>query len=209
MPRTISLSGLGEVRMAPDMAVVTVGVLSQAAMADEALAANTQAMNSVFEALKAGGIENRDIQTSNFMVQPRYDYNQNGQAPKLVGYDVSNSVSISVRKLDRLGSLLDTLVKAGSNQINGINFQVAEPDAALDEARRRAVADAMRKAETYATAAKIKLGPILSLSEGVNYQPPIPMEMKAIRSDGMAPPVPIAQGEQTLSVNTSITWEIQ
>uniref|UniRef100_UPI003593DF63 SIMPL domain-containing protein n=1 Tax=Aestuariivirga sp. TaxID=2650926 RepID=UPI003593DF63 len=170
MPRVISLSGHGEVRIVPDMASVNAGVMSQAATAGEALTANTAAMNAIFAALKEAGIEAKDIQTSNFMVQPRYDYNNNnGQAPRLVGYDVSNTVSVTVRKLDQLGTLLDTLVKAGSNQINGVFFQVSEPEAALDEARKRAAADATRKANLYAATMGLTLGPVVSISEGGGY----------------------------------------
>ena len=93
MPRTISLSGHGEVRLAPDTAIVNLGVASQAPAAKDALAANTTAMQSVFAALKAAGIEDKDVQTSNFMVQPRYNF-QDGKAPELVGYDVSNNVTV-------------------------------------------------------------------------------------------------------------------
>ena len=102
--RSISLSGHGEVRMAPDLAIVTVGVMSSAATAREALDANTKAMEGVMASLTAAGIEARDIQTSNFSVNPRYDYGQNfssiaPQPPKVIGYDVSNNVSVTMRKL--------------------------------------------------------------------------------------------------------------
>lgn len=144
MPRTLSLSGSGEVKSAPDMASVTSGVVTQGATAAEALSANTKAMTALFDGLKTSGIAEKDIQTSNFSVQPRYDYNNNnGGAPKLVGYDVSNNVTVTVRKIADLGGLLDTLVKAGSNQINSIGFSdVSQPEAWMDEARRRATADA-------------------------------------------------------------------
>jgi uncharacterized protein len=209
MPRTISLVGHGEFKLPPDMAVVTVGVLSPGTTAAEALSANTESMSALFAALKAAGIAERDIQTSNFMVQPRYDYNQNTQPPKLVGYDVSNNVTVTVRKVNALGGLLDTLVKAGSNQINGVMFDISKRDAALDEARRLATQDAARKASLYAQAMKLGLGPVLSISEGVSYEPPIPLRMKAERANGMSADVPIAGGEQTLSVDVNITWEIR
>jgi uncharacterized protein YggE len=209
MPRSITLTGHGEVRQAPDLAVVNVGVMQQGSTAEEALAENTKAMNAVMAALKSAAIEARDIQTSNFMVSPRYDYNNNTQPPKLVGYDVSNNVSVTVRKIDQLGGLLDTLVKAGSNQINGVQFDVSRPDAALDNARKSAAADATRKAKVYAEAMSVGLGPVLSISEGVNSFPPVPMRMKTMRGAEMASDVPIAAGEQVLSVDVSITWEIK
>ena len=209
MPRLISLSGHGEMRMAPDMAFVTTGVLSQGVTAAEALAANTAAMNALFAALTGAGIAEKDVQTSNFFVQPRYNF-QDGKAPELIGYDVSNTVTVIVRKIGDLGPLLDKVVQAGSNQINGIGFDVSKPDAALDEARKLATADATRKAKIYADAMGVSLGRVMSISEGVNYQPPMPMARgKVMMADAAAAPVPVAAGEQTLSVDVNITWEIQ
>jgi uncharacterized protein YggE len=209
MPRLISLSGNGEVRRAPDIAFVTTGVLSQGATAAEALAANTSAMNALFAALKDAGIADKDVQTSNFMVQPRYNFQEN-KAPELVGYDVSNNVTITVRKIADLGSMLDKVVQAGSNQINGIGFDVSEPSASLDEARKLATEDATRKAKIYAEAMGVTLGPVMSISEGVSYQPPMPMARgKVMMADAAAAPVPVAAGEQRLSVDVNITWEIK
>lgn len=210
MPRTISLSGHGEVKAAPDMAIVTTGVSTQAATAADALAANTTAMTALFAALKAAGIAEKDMQTSNFMIQPRYDYNDGKQPPLLVGYDVSNNVTVTVRQVDGLGALLDTVIKAGSNQINGISFDVSKPTEALDEARRLAAADATRKAKLYAETMGVTLGPVLSISEGVSYQPPVPMlRTAAAPMADAARPVPVAAGEQTLAMDVNITWEIQ
>lgn len=209
MPRLISLSGNGEVRRAPDIAFVTTGVLSQGATAAEALAANTSAMNALFAALNDAGIAEKDVQTSNFMVQPRYNF-QDNKAPELVGYDVSNNVTITVRKIGDLGALLDKVVQAGSNQINGIGFDVSEPSASLDEARKLATEDATRKAKIYAEAMGVTLGPVMSISEGVSYQPPMPMARgKVMMADAAAAPVPVAAGEQRLSVDVNITWEIK
>ncbi len=209
MPRTIALSGHGEIRMAPDMASINVGVLSQSVTAAEALAANTAAMNEVFAALKAAGIAEKDVQTSNFMVQPRYDYNQNNVPPKLIGYDVSNAVTITVRKIETLGAILDKMVQSGSNTVNGIQFGISKPQAAEDEARKLALADARHKAELYAGAGKLKLGNILSLSEGGAYQPPVPIQSKMMRGEAMASDVPIAAGEQALSIDVNVVWEIE
>jgi uncharacterized protein len=209
MPRLISLSGHGEVRRAPDTAFVITGVLSQGATAAEALAANTKSMNALFAALKEAGIADKDVQTSNFAVMPRYNF-QEGKAPELVGYDVSNTVTVTTRKIGDLGALLDKVVQAGSNQINGIGFEVSEPAAALDEARKLATADATRKAKIYAEAMGVSLGPVMSISEGGNVPPPMPMARgKVMMADAAAAPVPVAAGEQTLSVDVNITWEIR
>ncbi|MGE4247944.1 MAG: SIMPL domain-containing protein [Parvibaculaceae bacterium] len=209
MPRLLSLNGHGEVKAKPDMAVVNVGVLTQAQTAREALTQNTQAMEKVFASLKASGIEAKDIQTSNFMVNPRYQYDQNNaQPPRVIGYDVSNTVTVSVRKLDTLGAVLDTVVSEGSNQINGVMFAIADDEKLKDEARKLAVADAERKAKLYAETTRISLGQIMSLSEG-NYQPPQPVYYgKAVRADS-AQSVPIAEGEQTVAIDVNIAWEIK
>jgi uncharacterized protein YggE len=207
--RTISLIGHGEVHLAPDLAIVTMGVMSSAATAREALDANTKAMQAVMAALTGAAIEARDIQTSNFMVNPRYDYGQNNtQPPKVIGYDVSNNVTVTVRKLESLGAVLDTVVSAGSNQINGVIFQVSKPEAAADEARKLAVADAQRKAKVYAEAGGLDLGSVISVSEGGGYQPPVPM-FKSARAEGISADVPIAQGEQTIAIDVNFTWEIK
>ena len=204
----ITISGQGEVRAVPDLAVVSIGVTSQAPTAREALDANTKAMNSLFDTLKKAGIDNKDLATSNFSVGPRYDYGNNTAPPKVVGYDVNNMVTVTVRKIDDLGELLDVAVSSGSNTINGISFSVAKPEAMLDEARKAAVADARRKAEIYAAAGGFKLGNIVSLSEGVNMPQPMPYMTKAARAEDAAT-VPIAQGEQSLTVDVSITYEIK
>ncbi len=207
--RSISLSGHGEVRLAPDLAIVTVGVMSSAATAREALDGNTKSMATIMAALKDAQIEMRDIQTSNFMVNPRYDYSQNNaQPPKVVAYDVSNNVTVTVRKLESLGVVLDQVVSSGSNQINGVMFQVSKPEAATDEARKLAVADARRKADIYAAASGVTLGQIMSLSEGGGYQPPVPV-FKSMRAESVSADVPISQGEQAIAVDVNITWEIK
>ena len=208
LPPNMSLSGHGEVRMAPDMAMVTAGVLSQANTAAAALAANTTAMQAVIAALKEAGIAAKDIQTTNFTVQPRYDYGNGNQAPRLLGYDVTNSVTVTMRKIEGLGGVLDRLVTAGSNQITGISFQVGRPEAALDEARKLAVGDAAHKAAIYAAAGKVNLGAILSISEAGGYQPPVPMQAKMVRADG-AGAVPVAEGEQLISADVNIVWQIK
>jgi uncharacterized protein YggE len=210
MQRTITLSGHGETRTAPDMAFVTSGVVSQGATAAEALAANTQTMNGLFAALKDAGIAEKDIQTSNFSVQPRYDFGNGTAPPKLTGYEVSNLVTITVRQLAGLGPLLDRLVSSGSNQIQGIGFQVSQPDAALDAARQLAAADATRKAKVYAAAMGVDLGKVVSISEGF-AQPPQPPLLRAgpMMADAAAAPVPVAAGEQSMSVDVTVTWEIR
>jgi uncharacterized protein len=205
--RNVTVSGQGEVRVVPDTATITIGVASTAASAREALDANTKAMNGLMDVLQKAGIDARDIATSNFSVGPRYDYNNQTQPPKVLGYDVNNSVTVVVRKLDDLGGLLDVAVSNGSNQINGVSFSVSKPEAALDEARKLAVVDARRKAEIYAAAGNFKLGDVLSVSEGVNAPPPVLYQTRAGRAQDSD--VPIAQGEQALAVNVTVQYEIR
>jgi uncharacterized protein len=128
--------------------------------------------------------------------------------PKIVGYDVNNMVTITVRKIDDLGELLDVAVSTGSNSINGVSFSVSKPEAMLNDARKAAVADARAKAEVYAAAGGLTLGNIVTLNEGTAYQPPMPYMAKSARAES-ADAVPIAQGEQALSIDVSVTYEIK
>ncbi len=210
MNRLISLTGHGEVRAVPDMAVINMGVVSSAETARAALDANTKAMTELMANLKAASIDDKDISTSNFSVNPRLDYGQNGgQVPKLVGYDVTNSVTVIVHKIDGLGALLDKAVSSGSNQINGISFSVSKPDDAMDEARKLAVKDATHKAQIYAGAASINLGNIMSISESGGVSEPQVMFSRAKAMSADSAPVPIAQGSQVISVDVNISWELK
>ncbi len=207
--RTISISGHGEVKTVPDMAIVTLGTLSQADTAKAALDENSKNMENLFAMLKAAGIAEKDMQTSNFSVGPRYDYgNNNGQAPKLVGYDVSNNVTVIVHKIADLGSVLDKAVSAGSNQINGIAFSVADQQASQDKARELAVKDALRKAQLMAGAANVHLGDVMQISESGSYAPQ-PVPMRAMAMDAAAKSVPVAAGEVGIGADVSVVWELK
>jgi uncharacterized protein len=210
MNRLISLTGHGEVRAVPDMAVINMGVVSSAETARAALDANTKAMTDLMANLKAANINDKDVSTSNFSVNPRLDYGSNGgQVPKLVGYDVTNTVTVIIHKIDGLGALLDKAVSSGSNQINGISFSVSNPDAAMDEARKLAVKDATHKAQIYAGAASINLGNIMSVSESSGMAEPQVMFGRAKAMAADSAPVPIAQGSQVISVDVNVSWEIK
>ncbi|WP_271198936.1 SIMPL domain-containing protein [Methylopila turkensis] len=207
-PATISVTGEGSVSVAPDLAVVTSGVVTRAPTAAAALKANAAAMTKVIGALKAAKIEDRDVGTSGVSVQPQYDYGEN-RAPKLSGYEVRNTVTIRARDLDALGGLLDSLVESGSNQIEGLVFDVSDRDKRLDEARRAAVKDARRKAELYAEGLQVTLGEPLTVEErrSPEASPPTPVFMRAKAMDA-APSTPIARGEQELRAEVSVRWAI-
>ncbi|MFD1704054.1 SIMPL domain-containing protein [Methylopila henanensis] len=207
-PATISVTGEGSVSVAPDLAVVTSGVVTRAPTAAAALKANAAAMTKVIAALKAAKIEDRDVGTSGVSVQPQYDYGEN-RAPKLSGYEVRNTVTIRARDLDALGGLLDSLVESGSNQIEGLAFDVSDKDKRLDEARRAAVKDARRKAELYAEGLQVTLGEPLTVEERGSPEaaPPAPVFMRAKAMDS-AQSTPIARGEQELRAVVSVRWSI-
>jgi len=204
-PRGLTLTGTGEVRARPDLAVVRVGVVTQDATARAALDDNNEAMRAVMAALQDRGIAERDMQTSQFTVQPRYRHDQSGEAPpRIDGYEVSNQLTVTVRDLEALGPVLDQAVSVGSNQILGVEFDLADPEPRRDEARRLAVADAVRKANVYAEAADVELGSIRAMTEQSRFDPPQPYQ----RMEMAQGQVPIAEGEQVVAVEVTISWDI-
>ena len=132
---TVSISATGVVEKEPDIAVMTTGVQTEGKTAAEAIAENARQMASVFRAVEAAGIAKKDMQTSNFSLQPRYDYSNRGSPPRLTGYMATNQLSVTVRELDDLGETMDALVSAGSNQFNGLRFALDDPSDAKDDAR--------------------------------------------------------------------------
>jgi uncharacterized protein YggE len=205
--RSLTISASGTVSAVPDRVLITLGVMSEAATAREALDANTAALRKVIDTLKGEGLGDRDVQTSDFSVGPRYEYTQDGKPPKLVGYQVSNTVNIRVTDIAKLGTILDKAVGEGSNQIHGIRFEVSDADVRLDEARKTAVANARRMAELYATAAGASLGQVLKIEEAAYNPGPIPMMRQTAAAE--AAPVPIEAGEQTLQVMVTITYALE
>jgi uncharacterized protein YggE len=203
--RTITVSATGSVAVAPDQARITSGVTAEGATAREALTANSTAMQKVIGELKSGGIDAKDIQTSSFRVEPRYTRPEEGQAPKIDGYSVTNEVQVLVRDLDKLGDILDRLVTAGANQSSGLSFEVSKAETALDEARKEAVANARRRADLYAAAAGAGVGEVLTITEG-DASPPRPVFARAMKA---AAAVPIERGTETLEANVTITWALK
>jgi len=203
-PAAISVTGEATVSVPPDLAQIDAGVTTEAKTAREASDANNAAMGKVLLALKGAGIEEKDFQTSRLSLQPQSAPNRTGPSA-IVGYRASNRVTIRLRDVTKVANVIDTLVGAGANEIGGINFMVSQASKLLDEARERAVADARRKAEIYAKAAGVTLGAPLSISEEGNAAP-IPYRRMAV---GMAATAPVAQGEETLQVNVSVSWAIK
>jgi uncharacterized protein len=211
LPPSVSVTGEGHAFAKPDQAQISMGVVSDAKTAAVALKTNTDKMNSLMSTLKSKGIAEKDILTSNFSVNPQYRYdNINGQQrPSIVGYQVSNEVHVKIRNLPTLGDILDAVITAGANNVNGISFSLAEPDSVLDQARQKAMADAKRKAELYAGAAGVKVGRVLYITESSGtIQPPRPMMMMAARAE-MAQSVPISAGEQESTAAITVVYAIE
>jgi uncharacterized protein YggE len=201
---TISVTGEAQLSVPPDLAQIDGGVTTEARTAREASEANNAAMGKVLLALKAAGIDEKDFQTSRLSLQPQYAPNRSGPNA-VVGYRASNRVSIKLRDVTKVASVIDTLVAAGANELGGINFTVSAASKLLDEAREQAIADARRKAEIYAKAAGVSLGSPVSISEGGSPGPTPFRKMAA----GMAASAPVAQGEETLQVTVSVSWAIK
>jgi uncharacterized protein YggE len=204
----LAVTGEAIVTVTPDMAVVSVGVVTQAPRAAEALAQNSKATSAVVAAVKESGIEPRDIETSQIALRPQYSYPPQGarEAPKLSAYEASNNVSIRVRDLGRLGALLDRLVVAGANQVRGIELTLAKPEPLRDEARSAAVKDAIRKAGILAEAAGLRIVRILAIREEAR-DPPRPMMRMAADAAARAP-VPVEAGELEVQGRVAAEFEI-
>jgi uncharacterized protein YggE len=204
-PAMISVTGEGTISAPPDMAQVEGGFTSEAKTARAASEANDVAMGKVFLALKSAGIDAKDYQTSRLSLQPQSAANHSGPAA-IISYRASNRLTIQVRDVTKVASVIDMLVGAGANDIGGIDFIVSGASKLLDQAREQAVEDARRKAEIYAKAAGVTLGAPLSISEGGGS--PMPMQFRA-KAMVVAPSTPVAQGEETLSVTVSVSWAIK
>ncbi len=209
---TIMVSGEGEATVAPDMAVISLAVVRDAETAAEALSANSAAMAEVLADLKGQGIADKDLQTTDFSIQPKYkqETRTDGtyEAPVIVGYAVSNGLTVRVRDLSKLGAIIDRSVKLGVNQGGGISFTNDDPEATVEAARKQAVEKAAAKAKTLTEAAGVKLGRIVEISE--NFARPMPQMYAAAPMAKMADEsVPIASGENLYTVTVNITYAIE
>ena len=206
--RQITVSGLGEVHAVPDKASLTAGVISLGNTAVQALAQNTSDMQGLFNALKSLGIAEKDIQTSNFSVSPRFGrYDKNDLPPKIVGYQVSNSVTVILRNMDNLGQALDSFVTAGANNLGGVQFSFSDPSSLQTKARIAAIKDAKARAKLYAETAGASLGQVLIIQESAASRPmPVMARMASFTEDSS---VPIAAGEGTISAGVTVTFALE
>ncbi|MDZ4762824.1 MAG: SIMPL domain-containing protein [Alphaproteobacteria bacterium] len=204
---TITLTGRGTVDHAPDIAMISLGVQVEAETASAAMTQQAEKMNGVLAAVKASGVADRDMQTSNLSLNPVYDY-PNNQRPRLRAYAASNQLTIKVRDLANLGRTLDAVVKAGGNTINGVSFGIDKPEAFQNEARVSAIKDAATRAELYAQAVGYRVKRIVTVTENEYYAPPMPMMMNQRMEMDAANATPVAAGEVSLTATVSVMFEL-
>jgi uncharacterized protein len=203
---TLSLSAEGEVRVQPDLAVIALGVRTEGPTAAEALSRNRDRMSPTVAALQAQGVAQADIQTANLSLDPQYF--DDGKSPRrLTGYQASNTVSVRLHDMARVGPVVDALVAAGANQIDSIGFQLADPQPAEDAARREAFKALQAKADLYAQATGYRLQRLVRLSEGGGgFQPRV---MAAdVMAFGARKATPVEPGELTVRISVSGLYEL-
>ena len=205
----LDINATGEVSRVPDVAIISAGVVSRSPTATAALQDTANRMDRVLGALKRAGVAERDIQTSSVNLSAEYRYPEN-QAPQLVGYSATNSVTIRFRDIRSSGKILDALVGEGANQISGPNLVVDKPEAALDEARAKAIAIGRARADLYARSLNMRVVRVVAVNEsGGGYPVPPPMPMYARAEVAQAADTRIVPGEQKLQVNLNMTFELQ
>lgn len=206
MVPTITVTGEGNVEAAPDIATIQLGVTSTGKTAAEALAANNAAMEAVMARLTAAGIAARDLQTTGLSVNPNWTGYESSSVggPQISGYTASNMLTVRVRALEGLGGVLDAAVSDGANTLNGLSFGLADPKPVLDAARKAAVADATARATLLAEAAGVKLGQVVSITEGDVASAPVMVMEKFAQDAG----VPTAGGEVGYSANVTVVWQL-
>jgi uncharacterized protein YggE len=205
---SITVTGTGKVKYVPDVAHLSFGVSHEEKTASEAWKKNAEVVKKIFESLKALGIAEKDVQTTNVNVSPKYVYEKDKE-PRLVGYVASYDLTVTVRKISEAGKVLDAAVDAGANQRASVSFASSEPEKMIEQARLAAVTEARKKAKLYAEGAGATLGLVRSISEGT-YSPwrRYEFEMKA-RSDSAPQSLPIAAGEQELSISVTVTYDLR
>ena len=205
--RRITVTGEGRIEAAPDMATITLGVTHEAKEARDAMQATSEAVAKVLERLAAMGIAPRDLQTRQLSLNPLWsDSSVSGRdRRRITGFVASNTVMVRVRDLAALGGVLDAVIEDGANDFNGLRFGLQDSAPLMDEARQRAVADAMDRAKLLAGAAGVTLGPVLSIDEhgGGSVAPMAEMAMRM-----SAAGAPVAAGELTITANVAMVFAI-
>ena len=206
LDHTLSVSGTGIVYVKPDIADISLGVTVRRNTAKDASAAAAASMTKVIDAIKAQGVKDEDIQTTSIGLNPAYDYS--GNNPRLIGYDASNTVEVTVRDLTKAGPVIDAATEAGANVVNGISFRVADQSAVEDQARTAAMNDAKAKATTLAAAGGVTITGIIAISELSAPTPtPYPYAVAGVAADARAS-TPVQGGNVELTVTVSVVYAI-
>ena len=208
--QTVSVTGTGRSTVTPDRVTFSVGVQTVASTVDAAVNENNRKVAAVIAALKAAGAKDAELNTSNFSIWPQQDYQQ-GKLPQILGYQVSNTVTVRREKVGDAGKLLQTAVNAGVNTSSGLQFEVSDPAKGRDEGLRAAFADARAKAALLAAASGRALGRAVTIAEGSQVQPPNyprPMAMRAEAAQ-VASDVPVESGSQENVYTVSVVFELQ
>jgi uncharacterized protein YggE len=208
---TVSVSGTGRTSVTPDRFSFTVGVQTVADTVEQAVNENNAKIAAVIAALKKAGAADKDVRTSNFSIWPQQDYGQQGKLPRIIGYQVSNNITVRKENIGEAGKLLQAALNAGVNQSSGLQFEVSDPSKGRDQAMRAAYDDARSKAALLAIAAGRTLGRALSINEGSQAAPPYPMPrtmaMKA-EAAGVSE-VPVESGSQEVAYTISVVFELR
>jgi uncharacterized protein len=203
----VIVSGEGSITVPPAYARIRCGVTTRAKTAEEATGANSKLMAAVTSALLESGVAQKDIQTLRFSLQPVYATQAPNTETKLSGYSVSNQVGVTIRQIAKVGEILDRLVAAGATDVGNVAFLVSDPSKVMDQAREAAMADALRKAQLYARASGVSLGPVAWITEDSRFAPAVPRNAGIARA-AAAEPVPVASGEDTMQVRITVGFDI-
>lgn len=208
--RTVVMTGEGEVKATPDQAVISAGAVTQARTASAAVAANSAIMSRAFAALSQLGVARDAIATAGFTLEPQYPppNDKNPQPRSIVGYEVTNSISVTLDNVGRVGAVLDALIDAGANQSAGVSFSIKDPKPLLERARDLAARDALRRAQVYAAAVGASVGSVRSIQEGY-AQVAKRGYTDAVMVTAARSPTPIAAGQQSVTATVTIAWDLK
>ena len=222
LTRQITVSGEGKVAVKPDIATFTAGVVSQAKKVKDAQLDNTRRSNAIISYLKGQGLLEKDVKTVNYSISPQYQYFDTPpcysspcpprKPPEIVAYQVSHTLEVKVRELDKVDDLLEGVVANGANEVGAINFTIDDEKGVLAEARKKAIDDAEAKARVLAQDLGVRLGKIAGFSESGG---PIPIYARTFEAKGggfggdIAPTPEVQPGEQEIRANVTITYEFR
>ena len=201
----IHVAGTATIKAPPDIATVQIGVQTFNEEVEAAVDENNRKSDDIISALRQEGVAEKDIQTSRFNIYPQRDY-KNNRPDRIIGFQVDNTVSATVRDLDSIGKVLQATIEAGANNINGLNFTLDDPTALRDEARAEAIKDARRRADIMAEAAGIQVGKVISITE-TSYPGPI-IARADFSEDAIKSEVPIEPGELELTIQVQVIFAI-